>query len=80
MVLLSKAPEQRDLGLSAIARDHALDGITTRTPSSLNSTVPAVANQLRALLTNPGEGQSIFSDAEQSLLSEWLQRLVSSSV
>ena len=80
MHLLSQAPEQRDPGLSAIARDHALSGITNTSPAISSSTLPAVANQLYALLGNLSEAQHVFSDAERCLLLEWVQRLVTSSV
>jgi AcrR family transcriptional regulator len=80
MLLLSQAPEQRDLGLSTLARDHALNGITNTSPPTSSSTLPAVANQLRALLRNRSEAQNVLSDAERSLLLEWVQRLISSFV
>ncbi|MGI4829123.1 MAG: TetR/AcrR family transcriptional regulator [Janthinobacterium lividum] len=80
MLLLSQAPERRDLGLSATARDHALSGITNKSSSVSDSTLPAVANHLRALLGNLSETQNVLSDAERSLLLEWVQRLISSSV
>lgn len=76
--LLAIAPEQRDLALSAIARDHALSGITNGASSTTDSTLPAVANQMSALLSKGSDEQSMFSDAERSLLSEWLDRLISS--
>ncbi|MGI4831798.1 MAG: TetR/AcrR family transcriptional regulator [Janthinobacterium lividum] len=79
MLLLSRAPEERDLSLSAFAREHALRGITTEAPSISDAALPAVANQMRVLLSQRSEGLSMFSDAERSLLSEWLQRLVSLS-
>jgi AcrR family transcriptional regulator len=79
MLLLSRAPEQRDPGLSAIARNHALNGITDEAPSTSDSTLPSLANQMQVLLLQRSEDHRMFSDAERSLLSEWLQRLVSSS-
>jgi AcrR family transcriptional regulator len=80
MHLLSQAPEQRDLGLSAIARDQALSGITDAPPAISNSTLSAVANQLHASLGKLSETSNVLSDAERSLLLEWVQRLLGSSV
>lgn len=79
MLLLSKAPKERDSGLSAFAREQALHGITVEAPSTPNTKLPAVVNQLHALLLQPSKGQRKFSDAEQALLSEWLRRLLRSS-
>lgn len=78
LLLLSSAPEQRDMELSLIARDHALAAITTPAPLGLALTLSAAANQVRALLDVSSEGTT-FSIAERTLLSEWLQRLVNSS-
>ncbi|WP_263370974.1 TetR/AcrR family transcriptional regulator [Granulicella cerasi] len=80
MLLLSQAPEQRDLGLSAIARDHALSGITNTSQAISSSTLPAVANQMHALLGNLSGTSNVLSDAERSLLLEWMQRLLGSPV
>ena len=77
MLLLSRSPEQRDLELSAIARDHALDGITTGVPFTSDSTLSVVANQMSALLAGDREKRALFSDAEQLLLEEWLKRFAS---
>lgn len=78
LLLLSSAPEQRDMELSLIVRDHALAAITTSAPLGLVPTLSAAANQVCTLLDVSGEGTT-FSAAERTLLSEWLQRLVNSS-
>ncbi len=75
MLLLSRVPDERDPEISAFARDHALQNITTDAQPARSSTRSAVANQMLELLSKPGEEKSMFSNAEQSMLSEWLQRL-----
>ena len=75
MSLLAMTPKLRDPALSTIARDHALAAITTDAPAAPNADIPATASQLRALLTQKGKEQSLLSEGEYLLLSEWLTRL-----
>ena len=75
MSLLASVPEPRDLSLSSTAREHALSGITTHSSAVSTPKIAVTANRLRALLTQPGEGTSVLTDAERLLLSEWLLRL-----
>ena len=75
MSLLASVPEQRDLSLSSTARDHALSGITTHASSVSTPVIAVTASRLRALLTQPGKGTSVLTDAERLPLSEWLLRL-----
>jgi AcrR family transcriptional regulator len=75
MSLLAIVPEQRDRSLSSTARDHALNGITTHAPDASTPVIALTANRLRELLTQPGKGSSVLTDAERLLLSEWLLRL-----
>ncbi len=75
MSLLASVPEQRGLLLSSTARDHALSGITTDVTAVSTPMIAVVANRMRALLTQSGEGMSVLTDAERLLLSEWLLRL-----
>lgn len=75
MCFLAILPEQRDLSLSNVVRDHALDTITTHAAPILKPTVASIANRLHALLSQPGEGTNVLTEAERVLISEWLLRL-----
>lgn len=79
MSLLASVPKyvqgQRDLSLSRAARDQALSAITTPASAVATPTIAVTANQLRALLAQPGKATSVLTDAERLLLSEWLLRL-----
>ena len=71
LTLLARAAEDRDRGLSEIAREAAIAAITTDAPAFEGSGPAAAAAALRAVLP---EVRS-FSDGERSLLTEWLDRL-----
>lgn len=73
--LLSIRPEERDLSLSDVARDHALNSITTDAAPISTPSVASVANWLHALLSKPDEVTSALTDPERLLISEWLLRL-----
>ena len=71
--LIALPPERRDLALSTLARDAVLASITTDPlvrPQSANGPV-ASAIALRAALPE----SSALTDAERTLLTEWLDRL-----
>ena len=71
LTLLAKAEEDRDMSLSEIVREVAIAAIATDAPAFKSFGPAAAAAALRAVLP---EVQSL-SDAERSLLTEWLNRL-----
>ena len=73
--LLEKPADDRDLGLSAIAREAVIAAITTETAIIENSGLPAVANALRAALP---DAATVLTAGERHLLDEWLARIAGS--
>ncbi|MFF3565510.1 TetR/AcrR family transcriptional regulator [Streptomyces sp. NPDC002574] len=75
--LLADPPEERDQGLSALARDSVMRAITTDgdegSPAAGPATVAARAGALREALRDPGS--SALTAGERALLTEWLDRL-----
>ena len=75
MYFLSIRPEERDLSLSDVVRDHALNSITTDAAPISTPSIASIANWLHALLSKPGEVTSVLTEPERLLISEWLLRL-----
>lgn len=71
LTLLSTPETQRDMALSSMAREAALAAITTEAPGYRKAGAPEAAIALRALLNDTAP----LSDAERSMLTEWLDRL-----
>ncbi|WAS91775.1 TetR/AcrR family transcriptional regulator [Nannocystis punicea] len=71
LALLERRPEDRDLDLSASAREAVIAAITTGTPVVQAPTPAAAAIALRAVLDDAAP----LSQAERALLGEWLGRL-----
>jgi AcrR family transcriptional regulator len=75
LTLLAEAPADRDMGLSAIARENALsailnsEGPTPTTPTELPARAVALGEAVRAA------DDSELTAAERALLIEWLGRL-----
>ena len=74
LTLLAGAEEERDEGLSEIARDLAIVAITTNTPAFEGAGPTAAAVTLRAILPEV----HCLSEGERALLTEWLDRLAES--
>lgn len=69
--LISLLPEQRDPGLSELARESIIAAVTTDTPAAAPTGVTGPAIALRAVLPQ----LTGLSSAERALLDEWLGRL-----
>lgn len=83
MTLLAAAESERNMALSQVACEAALSSILTDCPISLDSTAAAAANMLRAQLLQVDAQRlptsRLFTEAEISLMLEWLARLASPS-
>jgi hypothetical protein len=79
LTLIATPPEQRDPGLSVLARETVLRAITTDTSpaeTGVDSDITTRAVALRvALQAAPPEQLTTLTDAERTLLAEWLNRL-----
>jgi AcrR family transcriptional regulator len=79
LTLIATPPEQRDPGLSVLARETVLRAITTDTSpaeTGADSDITTRAVALRvALQAAPPEQLTTLTDAERTLLAEWLNRL-----
>ncbi len=74
LALLSTLPEQRDLGLADAMLEAVLGAILTTAPVTPDTRTNAIAMTFATVLPDlPG-----LSDAERALMSEWLDRSVSS--
>ncbi|MDB4973545.1 MAG: tetR [Myxococcaceae bacterium] len=73
--LLATRPEERDLRLSDAMREAVLAAITVARPSKSSQKEGTLAVRAVALQAVLAEAGSIFSPAEQHLLTEWLDRL-----
>ncbi len=73
--LLATPSAQRDLELSAIARENVLQAIATDLPArpASETGVAGQAVALREMLND--EGFTVLTDAERALLAEWLDRV-----
>lgn len=75
--LLAKTPEERDMAISPTMRDLVLTHITVARSRASNEgdSIAVAANHLHALFITSRDTQRVLSQAEESLLGEWLQRL-----
>jgi AcrR family transcriptional regulator len=69
--LLSQPESQRDIGLSAVARDAIIAAITVDPVSASEHGVASAAVAMNALL----EQTTVLSDGERHLMTEWLTRI-----
>jgi AcrR family transcriptional regulator len=71
MMLLGRPPAERDLTLSAMARDAVIAAITTSAPAVPAPGPAAAAVTLRAALPSV----DVLSEPEKGLLADWLDRI-----
>lgn len=71
LTLLSMPPDARDLGLATFVYDAVKQAILTEAPEVPGGGTTATAVALRANLGTV----SVLSDAERSLMTEWLERI-----
>lgn len=73
-------PPERDHGLSAVAREHALRAITTDEESEPAAGASGTASRAAALRESLRKGgTTVFTPGETALLSEWLDRLANAT-
>lgn len=75
LTLLGKADPQRDLTISEQAREATITAITLARPDHPIENPASFAVSLLSVLP----GSTVFSEAERSLMAEWLNRLASGS-
>ena len=84
MTLLAMTADKRDMSLSAIACEAALMSIVTDQFAIPSAIVATAANHLRGLLLeaelSKPSNAALLTEAEESLLVEWLRRLAEGSV
>ncbi|GIJ25844.1 TetR family transcriptional regulator [Micromonospora qiuiae] len=71
LTLIATPPEQRDLGLSSMARESVLAAVTSESPPDAAGGLTNAAVSLRASL----DDAAALSLAERNLLDEWLLRI-----
>ena len=83
MTLLAHPPEQRDMSLSSLSCEAALASILMDTPVLDTDNLAAAASSFKTLLGSADvrglANESLLTEAERSLLNEWLRRLADRS-